>query len=121
MVGASACTPSIRRCASTSHADCTAPWEEVRMRWSLLSLVLLAGCATGRSHGQDEQLAARISEAETAVTRAREERDAAMRFLEVATAEDQAAWSQLRARPPDRPLELRARASQAKREYAQKL
>lgn len=91
------------------------------MRWSLLSLILLAGCATGRSRAYDEQVAARAGEAETAVTQARQARDAALRFLEVATAEDEAAHSQLRAQAQERTLVLRALASQAKREYARAL
>jgi hypothetical protein len=98
------------------------------MRWSLLSLVVIAGCSTGRTHVAHEQMPAvsaeqqaKIHDAETAVTAAREARDAAIRFLQVAGEQDQAAQSQLRAKAITPPLDLRAVASQSKREYGRRL
>jgi hypothetical protein len=86
------------------------------MRWSLPSLLLLGACATGGS-----QVAAERVEQDTAVTAAREARDEAIRFLEVSGTQDLAAQSQLRAQAINTSTDLRAVASQSKREYARQL
>ena len=95
------------------------------MRWSLLSLLLIVGCGAGRANQRASsptaEQQARIGEAETAVTAARDARDAASRFLEVASSQDEAAQSQLRAQAINASTDLRAVASQTKREYARRL
>jgi hypothetical protein len=78
--------------------------------------LLLSACATGSS-----EVAAERVEQDTAVTAAREARDEAIRFLLVATTQDEAAQSQLRAQAINTSTGLRAASTQSKREYARQL
>jgi hypothetical protein len=105
------------------------------MRFVLLSLAFVAGCATSHARMSAHQLdslsfghraqvdtaRARADDAAVRLTAAQEVRSAALRYLEVSLRQDEAAQSLLRAQAINASTDLRAVASQSKIEYARRL
>src|SRR3954470_45242 len=107
----------------------------MRLRLSSLLPFVLAGCASSQPRIADDRLATlpmqqrtelqsaerRAEQASLDVSTAEAARDEANTFLTVATSQDEAAQSQLRAEPIDASANARAHATQSKRIYAQRL